>query len=196
MNMNLWNPLEFPFVGIGIGLLVFIGFWIFRVICPDKKRRWHYFVPLAIYIAAFAVSYVVETDNEKILGTVNKGIKAFQQRNVTMIEEIMADNYSDSLHSSKAYIVAYCQGLFETAMVDKVTFLSRKTDIQNSKAIMMLEVSVKFAEQSHIAQMGKSFLFVKAKLYFEKTTDKRWLINSSEILELDRNPIDWSKIPR
>jgi hypothetical protein len=196
MNMNLWDPFEFPFLGIAIGLTVFVGFWIFRVVCPDKKRRWNYFIPLAIYIAAFAVSYFVETDNEKILGTVNKGIKAFQQRNVTMIEEIMAENYSDSLHSSKTYIVAYCQGLFETAMVDKVTFLSRKTDIQNGKAIMTLEASVKFAENSHIAQMGKSFLFVKAKLYFEKTTDKRWLINSSEILELDRNPIDWSKIPR
>ncbi|MCE5339571.1 MAG: hypothetical protein LLF92_00395 [Planctomycetaceae bacterium] len=194
--MNLWNPFEFPFLGIGIGLFVFIVFWIFRVVCPDKKRHWHYLLPLAIYIAAFAVSYFVQTVNEKILGTVNKGIKAFQQRNVASIEEIMADNYSDSLHPSKTYIVAYCQGLFETAMVDKVTFLSRQTDIQNGKATMTFEAMVKFAEQSRIAQMGKGFLIVKAKLYFEKTADKRWRINSSEIIELDRNPIDWSKIPR
>jgi len=192
----MWNVFEFPFLGIAIGLTVFICFWIFRVVCPSRKRRWHYFVPLAIYIAAFAVSYFVETDNEKVLAVLNKGISAFQQRDIQPIKEIIADDYADSLHSSKTYIVAYCQGLFETAMVDKVTFLSRKTDIQGGSATMTFEASVKFAEQSHIAQMGKSFLFIKAKLYFEKTADKRWLINSSEILELDRNPIDWKQIPR
>jgi len=192
----MWNVFEYPFVGIGIGLITFLGFWIFRIVLPDKKRRWHYLVPLAIYIAAFAVSYFVQTDNEKILGVVNKGIKAFQERQVEPINQIIADDYSDSLHSSKTYIVAYCQGLFETAMVDKVTFLSRHTEIQNNTATLTLEAMVKFAEQSHIAQMGKPFLMLKAKLYFEKTINKQWLIKSSEILELDRNPIDWNKIPR
>lgn len=192
----MWNVFEFPFVGIGIGLIVFVGFWIFRVVCPSRKRRWHYFVPLAIYIAAFAVAYLVQTDNEKILAVVNRGIRAFQKMDIQPIKEIIADDYADSLHSSKTYIVAYCQGFFETAMVEKVTFLSRRTDIQAAKAVMTFEASVKFAEQSHIAQMGKSFLFIKAKLYFEKTADKRWLINSSEILEIDRTPIDWKQIPQ
>ncbi|MEN6387067.1 MAG: hypothetical protein ABFD79_17950 [Phycisphaerales bacterium] len=192
----MWNPFEFPFVGIGIGLFAFIVIWIFRVCCPEKKRRWHYLIPLSIYIAAFGVSYFVQTDNEKILGAINKGIKAFQKKQIQPIEEIIADNYSDSQHSSKAYIVAYCQGLFETAEVDKVTFFSRKTEIQGNKATFLFEAMVKFAEKSHIAQMGKPFIIVKAKLYYEKTPDRKWLINSSEILELDRNPIDWKQIPR
>jgi hypothetical protein len=192
----MWNPFEYPFVGIGIGLLTFIGFWIFRVVRPEKKRKWHYLVPLGIYIAAFALAYLIQTDNEKVQAVVNKGIKAFEQQQIQPIEEIISENYSDSLHSSKAYITAYCQALFQTAAIEKVTFFSRKTEIQGNKATLLFEAMVKFTEQSHIAQMGKPFIMVKARFYFQKTPDKKWLINSSEILELDRNPIDWNQIPK
>ncbi|HBG27353.1 MAG: hypothetical protein A2Y10_13685 [Planctomycetes bacterium GWF2_41_51] len=190
----MWNVFEYPFVGIGIGLVTFIGLWIFRIVRPDKKRRWHYLVPLGIYIAAFALAYFVQTDKEKIFAAVNKGIAAFQEKNIEPIKEIIADDYADSQHSSKTYIVAYCQGLFETAAVEKVTFFSRQMEIENANAAFTFEAMVKFAEQSHIAQMGKAFLIVKAKLDFKKTPDKRWVITSSEILELDRNPINWNQL--
>jgi hypothetical protein len=192
----MWNVFEYPFVGIGIGLIAFIGFWIFRVVCPDKKRRWHYFVPMVIYIAAFAVAYFVQTDNERITATINKGIKAFQQNQIEPIREIIADDYSDSLHSTKEVIIAYCQALFQTITVDKVTFLSKKSEIQNDRATLTIEAMVKFAEQCQIAQMGKPFLIVKGRFRFEKNANKQWLINSSEILELDRQPIDWNQIPK
>ncbi|HAL44790.1 MAG TPA: hypothetical protein DCP47_02575 [Phycisphaerales bacterium] len=192
----MWNLFEYPFVGIGIGLITFIGFWIFRVVWPSKKRRWQYFVPLAIYIAAFAVAYFVQTDNEKITATINKGISAFQKNQIEPIREIISDDYSDSLHSSKEIIVAYCQALFQTITVDKVTFLSKKSEIKNNRAMLTIEAMVKFAEQSQIAQMGKPFLIVKGRFSFVKTADKKWVINSSEILELDRQPIDWDQIPK
>lgn len=190
----MWNVFEYPFVGLGIAIIAMLALWIFWAVRPEKKRRLHYLIPLLIVIASAAVSYFVQTDKEKILGAVNKGIMAFERQNIEPIKEIIADDYADSHHSSKAYIAAYCQGLFETAMIEKVTFFSRQIEIENGKATFAFEAMIKFAEQSHIAQMGKSFLIVKAKLYFEKTIDKRWLINSSEILELDRKPINWEQI--
>jgi len=192
----MWNVYEYPFLGIAIAIVAAIIFWIFRAVCPDKKRRWQYLIPILIAAAAVAISYFVQTDKEKILGTVNKGIKAFEQQKIEPIREIIAENYADSHHSAKTYIVAYCQGLFETAAVEKVSFLSSQVEIENDKANFTLEAMVKFAERSQLAQMGKSFLIVKAKLYFERTAGKKWLINGSEILELDRKPIDWGQVPR
>jgi hypothetical protein len=192
----MWNPFEYPFVGIALGLLTFIVLWVYRTVRPEKKKRWHYFLPLGIYIFSFALAFLIRTDNEKITSVVNRGIRGFQQQQIQPIEQIIAENYSDSLHSSKAYIVAYCQAMFQTAAIEKVTFFSRKTEIQGGKATFLFEAMVKFTEQSHIAQMGKPFIIVKARFYLAKTADKHWLINSSEILELDRNPIDWNQIPK
>jgi hypothetical protein len=190
----MWNIFEYPFVGIGIAVVVMAGLWVYGMFRPDKKHWWHPFIPILIIIAAFAVAYFVQTDNEKILYTINKGIKAFEEQKIEPIREIIADDYSDQFHSSKELIVAYCQGLFETAAVEKLSFLNRETIIEDGKAAFTMEALVKFAEQSQIAQMGKGFMIVKARFHFKKMPDKKWLINSSEILELDRKQINWSEM--
>ncbi len=190
----MWNIFEYPFVGIGIAVIVLAGLWVYGIFRPNKKRKWHPLIPIGIVVLAVAVSYFVQTDKGKILGAVNKGIKAFEEQKIELIKEIIADDYSDSQHSSKEYIVAYCQGLFETAATEKITFLSQQIQIENNRATFTLEAMIQFAEQSHAAQMGKSFLIVKARLSFEKTADERWLINGSEILELDRKQVNWGQI--
>ncbi len=190
----MWNVFEYPFTGIATTAASLLAVWLFNILKPDKKRKWHYLIPLSIIIAAVAVSYFVQTDREKILGAVNKGIKAFKEEQIEPIREIIADDYFDAVHNSKEYIIAYCQALFETAMVDRVTFISRKTEIENERAVFTTEALVTFAEESEIAKMGKPFLIVKARFYFVKTPDNNWLINSSEILELDRKSVNWTQI--
>jgi hypothetical protein len=190
----MWNIYEYPFVGIGIAAIVLAGLWVYGMFRPDKKRKWHPLIPIGIVILAVAISYFVQTDKEKIIGAINKGIAAFEKQKIEPIKEIIADGYFDTAHSSKEYIIAYCQGLFETAAIERVTFLSQQIQIENDKAVFTLEVMVKFAEQSHAAQMGKSFLIVKVRFNFKKTPDKKWLINGSEILELDRKTVNWSEI--
>ncbi|MGA2916004.1 MAG: hypothetical protein ABSE89_08275 [Sedimentisphaerales bacterium] len=190
----MWNIFEYPFAGIGAAIIVFIALWIFRAVCPDKKRWWQLFIPLLIVIAAVAVAYFVETDKEKIQGAINKGIKAFEQQKIEPIKEIVADDYTDPYHSSKDIIIAYCQALFQTATVEKISIFSRQIEIQDDKATFTVEGLVKFTEQSEIAKMGKPFMIVKARFYFRKTIQKKWLINSSEILELDRQAVNWGQM--
>jgi len=213
----MWNVFEYPFVGIAAAILVLLGLWLLWMLKPDKRRRWHPLIPLGIIALAFAVAHFVQTDREKILNAINIGIKAFEERNIEPIKEIIADDYTDTAHSSKDLIVAYCQAMFEMAMIDRVTFLSRETTVEDNlapletghfrwlagifdsfsltgHAIFTMEAFVKFSEGSEIARMGKPFLIVKARFSFKKTPDKKWLINSSEILELDRKPINWGQI--
>ena len=190
----MWNVFEYPFLGIGIALIVFIALWIFRRFCPDKKRWWQLLIPLLIAIAAVAVAYFVETDKEKIQGAINKGIKAFEQQKIEPIREILANDYSDPYHSSKELIVAYCQALFQTATIQKISIFNRQIEIKDNKAIFTVEGLVKFTEQSEIAKMGQPFLIVKARFRFRKTPETRWQIYSSEILELNRQPVNWNQL--
>jgi hypothetical protein len=200
----MWNIFEYPFAGIGVAVISMLGLWILGAFWPDKKRKWHFAVPFVIMILAFAIAHFVQTDKEKILAVVNKGINAFQTQDIQPIREIIADDYSDSAHSSKELIVAYCQALFETATVDKITLYSRQLKIEGSGAVFTMEGLVMFNENSQIAQMGKSLMLVKARLGFRKTPDKNrsspgfaptsWLINNTEILELDRNPVNWNQL--
>jgi len=223
----MWNVFEYPFVGIGAAVLVMLGLWLLWILKPDKRRRWHPLIPLGIIVLSFAVAYFVQTDKEKILNAINIGIKAFEERKIEPIKEIIADDYADTAHSSKDMIIAYCQAMFQMAMIEKVTFLSRETVIEDNHAPLetghlrwlsgifdsfsltghatfIMEVLIKFSEESEIAKMGKPFLIVKARFSFKKTPDKnrssqgfaptRWLINSSEILELDRKQVNWGEL--
>jgi hypothetical protein len=198
----MFNIFEYPFVGIGLAVIVMIGLWIFDAIQPDKKRKWHFAVPFVIAASAFAISYFVQTDKEKIFGAVDKGIKAFEQQKVEPIKEIVADDYADPYHSSKDLIVAYCQAIFQTATVEKISIFNRQIEmdstsspqVKNDKATFTTEGLVKFTEESEMAKMGKPFLIVKARFHFKKTPQKKWLINNSEILELDRKPVNWGEI--
>ena len=190
----MWNVFEYPFVGIGVAIVALVGVWIYEAVRPLKRRKWHLLVPAGIVVLSFAVCYFVQTDKEKILGVINKGIKAFEEQKIEPIREIIADDYSDRAHGSKKLILAYCEALFQTAMVERVTFLSRETVIEKNTATFTTEAFLKFAERSEIAKMGKTFLIVKMRFYFKKTADGKWLINGSEILELDRKSVSWNDI--
>jgi hypothetical protein len=198
----MWNIFEYPFVGIGLAVISMIALWIFGAFRPDKKRKWHFAIPFVIIGLSLAIEYFVQTDKEKITAAVNKGIKAFETQDIQPIREIIADDYYDTAHSSKEFIVAYCQALFETATADKITIYSSSLEmdstgspqVKDSNATFTMEVLVRFAGNSQPAQMGKPLMLVKARLRFEKTPNKRWLINSCEILELDRNQVNWGQL--
>jgi hypothetical protein len=190
----MWNIYEYPFTGIAAAIVVMAGMWLFWILKPEKKRKWHPLIPLGIVVLAVAVAYFVQTDKEKILGAIDTGIKAFEKQKIALVEEVIADDYGDPFHTSKKDIVAYCQAMMQYAMVDRVTFLSQATVIEGNKATFTAEMSVKFAEDSELSKMGKSFLFVKARFHFEKTADKKWLINNCELLELDRKAVNWGEL--
>jgi len=84
--------------------------------------------------------------------------------------------------------------LFQSQTVEKVTTFSRETKIQDQRGTFTAEMMVKFAEDSEIAEAGKAFLIVKARFYFKKTPQSKWVIYNSEILELDRKPVNLNQL--
>ena len=190
----MFNVFEYPFVGMGMAFLSMISLWLYQTFRPDKKRKWHFAVPFIIIALAFGLCFLVQTDKEKILAAFNQGVRSFQEQKIEPIRKIIAEDYSDAAHGSKKLIVAYCQAMFQVAPVEKVTIFSRQTQIEQTTAVFTIESMVKFTEDSEIAKMGKPFLIVKARLHFKKTPQKKWLVCGSEILELDRKPVNWNQL--
>jgi hypothetical protein len=183
-----------PWTLLGAAVLVLFGMLTFRSIFPEKRRWWQLPVPLLLAFAAFSVDMLVQTDLEKINSVINTALKAVQQRDYNAIEAAIADNYSDSYHGTKLQLMAYCRKELQRSLIKKIKKTGLLPDISDSNAKAILFATVIFDENSYISQNYKSFLLVKARLSLQKQTDKRWLINRIEILEIDRLPRSWKEI--
>lgn len=183
-----------PWTLVGAAVLVLFGMLTFRSFCPEKRRWWQLLVPVFLTVAAFGVDMLVQTDNEKIKSVINSTIEAFQQEDYRAIGATIANNYSDSYHSTKKHLLDHCRRQLSKPLVDRIKKPTPKIDISDSNATVYLFVVIILDKNSYISQNYKSFLMVKAKLSLRKQPDKSWLISRIEILEIDRQPTNWKRI--
>ena len=190
----MFEIFEQPWTLVGTAVLVLFGMLTFRSFFPEKRRWWQLFVPVLITVAAFGLDMLVQTDREKINSAINTAIKAVQQEDCSAIEAVIANNYSDSYHSTKKQLLDHCRRELSKPLVDKGKKTGLLIDITDSNAIAILFTKIIFDKNSYISQNYKSFLQVKARLSLRKQPDKKWLISRIEILELDRQPTNWNHI--
>lgn len=189
---------EKPWTLVGVAILVLFGMLTFRSIFPEKRRRWQLLLPLFLAVSAFGLDFAVKTDLEKVKAVIKTGIKAVEQENCNAIETIIADNYSDSYHNTKASLIIHCRNELARSPVEKIT----KTDLQiemspsqvRQNCRITLTALVKFDKNSFVAQNYKPYVFIKVNLFLQKQPDKRWVIYSVELLELDKQPVNWRQI--
>ena len=190
----MFGIFEQPWTLVGAAVLVLFGMLTFRSVCPEKRRWWQLLVPVFLTVAAFGVDTLVQTDTEKINSVIHAAIKAVQQEDCSAIEAVIANNYSDSYHSTKKYFIDHCRRKLSKPLVDKGKKTGLLIDISDSNATAILFAAIIFDKNSYISQNYKSFLLIKARLSLRKQPDKRWLISRIEILELDRHPTSWKGI--
>jgi hypothetical protein len=190
----MFEIFEQPWTLVGAAVLVFFGMLTFRSFFPEKRRWWQLLVPVLITVAAFGADMLVQTDREKINSVIDTAIKAVQQEDCSAIEAIIADNYSDSYHSTKKQLLDHCRRELSKPLVEKGKKTGLLIDISDSNATAILFTKIIFDKNSYISQNYKSFLLVKARLSLRKQPDKRWLISRIEILELDQQPTNWNHI--
>jgi hypothetical protein len=190
----MFDIFEQPWTLVGAAVLVLFGMLTFRSFCPEKRRWWQLLVPVFLTVAAFGVDMLVQTDNEKINSVIKATINAVQQEDYSAIGAVITNNYSDSYHSTKKQFMDHCRRELSKPLVDKGKKTGLLIDISDSNATATLFAVIIFDKNSYISQNYKSFLLVKARLSLRKQPDKRWLISSIEILELDHQPTNWNRI--
>jgi len=189
----MFDIFEQPWTLVGAAVLVLFGMFTFRSFCPEKRRWWQLLIPVCLVIAAFGIDILVQTDLEKINSTIKAAINAVQQEDYRAIGETIANNYSDSYHSTKQHLLEHCKRELSKPLVDRIKKPSRLINISDSVATVTLFTVIILDKNSYLTEY-KSFLLVKARLSLRKQPDKRWLISSIEILEIDKQPISWKSI--
>ena len=190
----MFNFFEQPYTLIGAAVLVLFGMLTFRSVIPEKRRWWQLLVPGLVVAAAFGLDFAVQTDLEKINAVINTGIKAVEEENLVAIEAIIAEDYRDSRHNTKMDLMRHCRTQLSQSLVEKNKKRACLVQLSAPTATATLFATIIFEKDSHIAQNYKAWLMVQARLSLQKQPDKTWLINRIEIVELDRQPTNWSHI--
>ena len=190
----MFDFFEQPYTLIGAAVLVLFGMLTFRSVFPEKRRWWQMLVPVFVAGAAFGLDVLVKTDLEKIDAVINKGIKAVREENCNALGQILSADYSDSYHDTAEQLLAHCRKVLTPSLVEKHKKTGSLIEITGSKATVVLFTILTFDKNSYISQSYKSFLMTKSKLTLHKQPDTKWLISRVEVLELDRQPVNWGHI--
>ncbi len=190
----MFDFFEQPYTLIGAAVLVLFGMLTFRSVLPEKRRWWQLLVPVLVAAAAFGLDFAVRTDLEKINAVINTCIKAVEEENCNAIEAVIADDYRDSHHNTKMDLMRHCRTELSKPLVQKSKKRACLVQLSPPKATATLFVTIIFEKDSYIAVNYKAWLMVQARLNFREQGDKTWLINRIEILEIDRQPTNWSNI--
>lgn len=187
----MFNCFEHPWGLIIIAIITLLILLMFRSIFPEKRRWWQWLLPVFLVVAAFGLDFLVETDSEKIDTVINTCVKAFEDENPDLIEPLIADNYSDSYHSSKSVLMAHCREILSEPLIEKNIKRTVSVEIQPPKATVIFTVRILFDKQSYVYQSFKSQMMTEVQANLQKQLDNRWLISRVELLKIDLQPADW-----
>ena len=190
--MKIFDIFENPWTLLITAAAILLAVWISRCIATQKTRWWLWLLPGIIAGAGFGIDRLVETDTEKIEKVITGITKAFEQENCDLIASFISDNYSDSYHKTKKQLVNHCKAMLSNAMVDRAIPSIISLEKNSPNAPVIFTVRVVFNRESHISQLYKQEVFVKVQAELKKQPDNRWLIQSIEILEIDRFAATWN----
>jgi hypothetical protein len=190
----MFDLFEQPWTLVGAVVLVLFGMLTFRSVLPEKRRWWQLAVPAFIVAAAFGTDLLVQTDREKIYALLKKGMKAIEQEDPNALAAIISADYYDSYHNSKEELMAHTWRQMERSGVQKIKKNSALVQLSPPQATVNVIVLVRFEQDSYIAQNYKPWLLIKIRINFQKQADKSWLINRAEVLEVDRQPVQWQQV--
>lgn len=190
----MFDLFEQPWTLVGVAVLVLFGMLTFRSVLPEKRRWWQLAVPAFIVAAAFATDLLVQTDREKIYALLKKGMKAIEQEDPNALAAIISADYYDSYHNSKQELMAHTWRQMERSGVQKIKKNSALIRVSPPDASATIIVLVRFEQDSYIAQNYKPWLLIKIRINLQKQPDKSWLINRAEVLEVDKQPVQWRQV--
>ena len=183
-----WGLLIIAVVTLPVLLMV-------RRIFPEKRHWWQLALPAFLAVAAFGLDWLIETDLEKINKVINTGVKAVEQEDPDAIEPIISEGYSDSYHRNKVALMRHCRRRLSEPLVERNIKRVREIILSPSKTTAEATFTVRmvFDERSYVYQSYKREMVARVRVNLQKEQGK-WLINQAELLELDRQPVNWRNI--
>jgi hypothetical protein len=166
---------------------------LFRQPWGDKQNRKILLIPIALFLLAMGLDFLVETDREMIDSLITQSKTAAVTNDITLVDAIVSEDYSDDVHKSKKSLIASCRSIFATYGIEKIRNRSKQINITSPNATVTLQVVVHLMPRSTYNTAG-TIVFVKMKLEFEKTTARKWLLKRADIISINNQPMNWNDI--
>lgn len=185
---------EQPYLLLIVAVFVHLAVVVYRAIWPDRQRQWQWLLPLAVVCLAFGLDLLVATDREQIQATVRMAVKAAEHEDLTAIADVLAEDYSDSMHRDKDQLLRHAQVAFANSPLATLRILGQGIgQLGKNKANVLISVMATFEPNSIVAQNYKPIVLAVAQLTMTKHRN-RWMIGSVELTEVDKGPVRWSQI--
>jgi len=190
----MFDIFEHPWGLLTLAVVTLLILLMFRRIFPEKRHWWQWLLPAFLIAAAFGLDALVQTDLEKINAVISTAVKAVEEENPDAIETIISNSYHDSFHPTKEALISHCSARLSEPLVEKNIKRIVSIDISPPEATAVFTVRIVFDKRSYVYRDFKQFMLAKIELDLQKELDKSWLINRAEILEIDRQPVNWRDI--
>ncbi len=185
--------METPWLILLISVALLIALELARTFVPDKVKFHALLIPLFLAGIAFGTDYFLKTDHEKIQNAVKKFKNAVINQQISELEKLISPSYSDVIHKSKQEIINFARIALAEPTVEKIKKRYQNMEIENSAAKVTSEFVVHLYSEGYYGN-APPIVFVKFRLYFEKNTNKKWLLTRTALLEVNNNDFSWSDI--
>ncbi len=186
----MFNVIEQPWLLLTIAVVVFLIQRILRSINPVKYSNVYLLVPLAIAGSAFLVDYLFETDQEKLNSLVKVLKRAVVNEDEIAFEQRMSPDYSDDYHRNRQMAIRHLRRLFEIAPVKAALVGEKNLSMEADTATIKMKIGMMFEDHAPISSATVSF-----SVFARKNPDGKWLITSTELHELNKQPVSWGQLP-
>ena len=189
----MYNCFEHPWLGLVAAFIGLVAVYLFRSSFPEKRKWWQLLLPVMIVVGAFGLDHFVKTDPEKINNVIETGLQATINKDIKAIDPLFAANYSDRFHPRKDAIMGTVKYLlaghnFERAVM---TYHDILVEGKNATADVLIRV--------HLNEYGSdipapSIVYAKLRLIFSKKPDSLWAIKSTDLVEINKRPVNWNRV--
>lgn len=190
----MFNIFQQPWTILVIAFITLDAIWFAGMFKTEKIKKWIWLTPLLIALLGFAIDFLIKTDREKINILINSVIKATQEENIPAIDAIIANDYHDSAHQTKRDLMRYCKRMLSAPFIEKNTKMGATLEITPPTAKATLTVMTRFDPNSFVYQNNIRIMIVKVELFMQKQPDKSWLIQQTELLEINKQPMTWRQV--
>jgi hypothetical protein len=190
----MWNIFEQPWTGLVIAVITLNVIAVVRWFVP-LERKWLFIPPVAIALLGLALCYLVETDKEKVQHVIAQGIKAIREQKADDLEKLFSPQYSDGAHATKKDFVRSWRLWLGEVKLENAGVSNAVYDMGKAKATVTFNWSIRFGKQTGTFDyMTGVILYGQARVVLAETTGRKWLIQSTELLEIMDQSTSWQKV--
>jgi len=190
----MFKIFEQPWTLSIIAILTLLILLMYRRVFAGKQHWWQLALPVCLFVAAFGLDWLVQTDLEKIKAVIARGVKAVEKEDCDAIDVIISTRYRDSDHHTKDSLMRHCRQTLSGPLVERNIKRILDIDISPARAAATITVRIIFDKRSYVYQDFKRQIFTKIELDLQEEQDKGWLITKAEILEIDKQPFKWKDV--